>query len=140
MDLKDIEDKIITQLKVTITDMAILAFPDVPTELPNLHPGGTIHVRYNGSAYEEPESNRKLDVSQPRRMSWLILIRHKNLFNHKGIYARIDSVRTSLTGFIPSGFNDLRKMWPISDAIVAETVGEWNAESIFENEGPEDES
>lgn len=140
MDLKDIEEKIIAQLKVTITDMEIIAFPDVPTENPSLHPGGTIHVRYNGSAYEEPEMNRKLVVSQPRKMSWLILIRHKNLFTHDGIYARIDSVRTSLTGFIPTGFDDMRKMWPISDAIVAETVGEWNAEAIYENQAPEDES
>jgi hypothetical protein len=128
MTVLDREDAIIGRLRERITDMAVETFGDVPASRESdrlkqyrlVNPVGALLVVYRGSEFGEPESTDC--IVQEERVFFDVIVVAKDLRGHRGIYSRIDAVRTALTGYrVP----DCGRMYPVDIAFVHEAGKTW---------------
>jgi hypothetical protein len=142
MNIETVEDDIITKLG-DISNVKIQSWPENPEQFNHLHPNGSILVRYNGSSYENPpEPNNQKFLTQTRTYQWIITAIQRSLKlkdGHQGVYALIESIRSTLSGYTITSMSDASVMWPIGDRFVSERGGIWIYEMVFAFTSPEHE-
>lgn len=144
MNILDTENDIVSRLQAEITDndITIRSFPADPSEHIRRRKL-EILVRYNGSAYAEPEPNRAKEINQIRATSWIITVLSNDvnpLTGHQGVYTFLQQIRQALTGYTPgtttggaveTALKWASMMYPTQDRFVREDSGEWEYEMIF---------
>lgn len=145
MDLKPIEQDIVTRLKAIVApnnEVEIQAFPDNPNEYNLIHPGGALLVRFNGIAYQTPDPNNQKFLTQDGLFQWIIVEMQRNLSlkgANQGVYELIESVRAALTGYTISTLSDASVMYPTGVQFVSEDQGKWVYQSSFVFSHPDHE-
>lgn len=135
MNLLTAEADIVSHLDSDISSAKVQSFPRDPTQAYRLlHHTNAILVRYNRSIYSDPTPNRKKGVSQQRTLEWIITVVHKNLVEHDGVYAKLEEVRESLTGYTVNSIDYSTVLRPISDGFVSEDGGVWVYEMTFQHD------
>ncbi|MCH8029082.1 MAG: hypothetical protein IH874_04025 [Candidatus Dadabacteria bacterium] len=123
---EQIEDAIITKLQtdVTAATATVEPFPDRPQDYILSHPKGAVLVQYRGSQFTEPRVVNT--ITQTRTLEFVIVVVFRNLRSHQGAYGVLDSVRSSLTGYVvTTGGQSLSKMFPVREGFIAEKSGVW---------------
>lgn len=120
MNIKEIEDGIISKLKSEIPNFLIEGFPDKPSEFILIHPIGAILVHYQGSNYS---TSRSLNfINQENKKEFSITIITRDLRSNNGAYELMDKVKEVLTGFKIAG---CEKLIPTKDGFISEKNGIW---------------
>ncbi len=138
MNLLGIQGDIKTQLATLGLNMQIADFPANPSTYRLEDRRGAALVRFNGSSYERPTPNLSGQIVQIRRMEWVVTLVMSNLYEGDGLYAKLETVRDGITGWTPPTSADLTVCYPLREAFVSETAGQWMYEIIFEVSGPEE--
>ncbi len=120
MNIREIEDSIITKLKTDFPEVLVQGFPDKPSEFILLHSIGALLVHYQGSNY--PNSESIGCIVQDNKKEFSITIVTRNLRANKGAYEYLDKVKVALTGFQPDGCS---KLMPTKDFFISENGGIW---------------
>lgn len=120
MNIKDIEDQILTKLQAELPEILIRSFPEKPSEFILLHPLGAILIHYQGANYSSTKSLGF--VNQVKTAEFSITIVTRNLRSNSGAYELLDSVRAILTGF---QIKDCSELVPIKESFISETAGIW---------------
>lgn len=135
MDLLAAEADIVSHLQSDISATKIQSFPRDPSQAYRLlHHSNAILVRYNRSLYADPMPNRKKGISQIRTLEWIVTMVHKNLVEHDGVYAKLEAVRDSLTGYTVNSIAYSTVLRPLSDGFVSEDGGVWVYEMTFQHD------
>lgn len=141
MNLLAALDDIVTKLTTDISGVNIESFPQDPVRYyRNLHRTGAILVAYDGSEFEPPDANRKRDLEQMRTIDWKITIVHRDLIEEDGIYANVENVRESLSGYTVNSLVESTVLRPIRDGSLGRDGSNWFHEMIFRHEIPEVEA
>ena len=138
MNLLGIQGDFKTQLATLGLNMQVADFPANPGAYRLEDRRGAALVRYNGGSYERPTPNLSGQVVQMRRMEWVVTLVMANLYDNDGLYAKLETVRDGITGWTPPTSADLTVCYPVREAFVSETAGQWMYEIIFEVSGPEE--
>lgn len=120
MNIRDIENSIITQLKTSFPELLVQGFPDKPAEFILIHPVGALLVHYQGSNYTS--TNALGYISQENKKEFSITVVTRNLRFNEGAYEFIDRIKSVLTGFEPDGCS---KLMPSKDFFISENKGIW---------------
>ncbi len=120
MNIRAIENSIITKLKTSFPEVLVQGFPDKPSEFILLHPVGALLVHYQGGNYTN--SNALSFVSQSNKKEFSITIVTRNLRENEGAYEYIDKVKEALTGFKPYECSELMLT---KDFFISENSGIW---------------
>lgn len=120
MNIRDIENSIISQLKTSFPELLVQGFPDKPAEFILLHPVGALLVHYQGSNYTS--TNALGFVSQENKKEFSVTVVTRNLRFNEGAYEFIDRIKAVLTGFEPDGCS---KLMPSKDFFISENKGIW---------------
>lgn len=120
MNIRDIENSIISQLKTSFPELLVQGFPDEPAEFILLHPIGALLVHYQGSNYTS--TNALGFVSQENKKEFSVTVVTRNLRFNEGAYEFIDRIKAVLTGFEPDGCS---KLMPSKDFFISENKGIW---------------
>lgn len=120
MNIREIENSIIEQLKKSFPEVLVEGFPDKPSEFILLHPIGALLVHYQGSNYTN--SSALAYVNQENKKEFSITIVTRFLRHNQGAYEYLDKVKSVLTGFEPKGCS---KLLPIKDFFISEKSGIW---------------
>lgn len=120
MNIRDIENSIISQLKTSFPELLVQGFPDKPAEFILLHPIGALLVHYQGSNYTS--TNALGFVSQENKKEFSVTVVTRNLRFNEGAYEFIDRIKAVLTGFEPDGCS---KLMPSKDFFISENKGIW---------------
>jgi hypothetical protein len=120
MQINEIEEKIINQLKTKIPDFLIHGFPEKPSEFVLIHPIGAILVHYQGGNYSASQSLGY--INQENKKEFSITIVTRDLRSNNGAYQTLDKVKSALTGFQIQGCS---KLTPTKDGFVSEKSGIW---------------
>ena len=134
MDLLAAEQDIVSQLDGDISGVKVQSFPSSQQDYRLLAKDGAILVRYNRSIYADPVDNRKKGVSQIRTLEWVISIIHRNLQKHDGVYAVLEAVRASLTGYTVNSIAYSTVLVPVSDGFISTEGGKWVYEIVFHHD------
>ena len=121
MNIREIENSIISKLKQNFSEVLVEGFPDKPSEFILLHPVGALLVHYQGSNYSQ--SNAISFISQENKKEFSITVVTRNLRGNKGAYEFIDKVKSVLTGFEPDSCS---KLMPSKDFFISENGGIWH--------------
>jgi len=138
MNLVGIQGDFKTQLGTLGLAMLVDDFPSNPSEYRMMDKRGAALVRFQGSQYERPTANLSGQIVQIRRMEWAVTLVMSNLYDNDGLYAKLETVRDGITGWTPPTSSDLTVCYPVREAFVSETAGQWMYEIIFEVSGPEE--
>ena len=120
MNIREIENSIISKLKQNFSEVLVEGFPDKPSEFILLHPVGALLVHYKGSNYSQ--SNAISFISQENKKEFSITVVTRNLRGNEGAYEFIDKVKSVLTGFEPDSCS---KLMPSKDFFISENGGIW---------------
>jgi len=120
MNIKEIEETIISKLKSEIPNFLIEGFPDKPSEFILIHPIGAILIHYQGGNYSTSQSLGY--VNQENKKEFAITIVTRDLRSNNGAYEMLDKVKTVLTGFQVPGCS---KLIPAKDGFISEKSGIW---------------
>lgn len=120
MNIREIENSIISKLKQNFSEVLVEGFPDKPSEFILLHPVGALLVHYQGSNYSQ--SNAISFIFQENKKEFSITVVTRNLRGNKGAYEFIDKVKSVLTGFEPDSCS---KLMPSKDFFISENGGIW---------------
>lgn len=129
MDFDDFEDKLITELNGNLTgSIEVRSYPDnYENYIGQLkHPGGAILIAWQGGFWDPPEGNNQKVLVQNCIYNWQFTVLQKNLNrtkNQSGIYDRIEEIRTILSGFTPTGFDDSGVLWPVNAGFLERQSG-----------------
>ena len=97
MNIREIENSIITKLQENFSDFQVAGFPEKPSEYVLLHPIGAILVRYNGGSYSN--TNTISYLSQEKKLEFSVTVVTRNLRSNNGSYETLDKVRNVLCGY-----------------------------------------
>lgn len=120
MNIREIENSILKQLKTKFPEVLVQGFPDKPSEFILLHPIGALLVHYQGSNYTNSDALGL--ISQENKKEFSVTVVTRNLRGNAGAYEYIDKVKSTLTGFMPDGCS---KLMPNKDFFISETKGIW---------------
>lgn len=120
MNIREIENSIITKLKTEFPEILVEGFPDKPSEFILLHPIGALLIHYQGSNYST--TNALGFISQENKKGFSITVVTRNLRSNQGAYEYIDKVKEVLTGY---QINECSKLMPIRDNFISENGGIW---------------
>ena len=120
MNIREIEDSIITKLKTDFPEVLVQGFPDKPSEFILLHSIGALLVHYQGSNYTNSESLGC--IVQDNKKEFSITIVTRNLRANQGAYEYLDKVKAVLTGF---QIDECSKLMPTKDFFISENSGIW---------------
>jgi hypothetical protein len=137
IDIATIEDAIVNQLRSQISSIEIAHYPDSPETWRLTHRVGAALVKYNGAWYGELLDTAA--IVQERKLEFEIAIMMRDLGwavggdasgPSPGAYAIIESIRTTLTGYLIPG---CRKMYPVREKFVERDKqgGVWTYASTF---------
>ena len=126
MTTEEIETSIVGRLEQEIEDAEVRAFPNDARSFFPKHPVGAVLVQYTSSVFSEPRALNSITQARTLRFSVFVLLR--DLRDHTGVYAFLDKVRDSLTGFSLSGTS---KMYQVSERFLSEQSGIWIYEMVF---------
>ena len=126
MNIREIENSIITKLQEKFNDFQVTGFPEKPQEYILLHPIGAILVRYNGGSYSN--SNEIWVISQTKKLDFAITIVTRNLRSNNGTYETLDKVQKALCGYKIDGCS---KLIPQKEMFISENNGIWQYEINF---------
>lgn len=101
MSIKTIETDIMDKLSTVITDLKIEGFPDNPNEYRLIHPKGAILVAYNSSEFDTEHHNGI--ICQLENLEYGLTLIVRNLRDTDGAYDYIDLIKSTLTGYAPTG-------------------------------------
>ena len=120
MNIKDIENSIIEQLKLKFPEILVQGFPDKPSEFNLLHSLGAILIHYQGSNYT---STKALGyITQENKKEFAVTIITRDLRSNNGAYEYIDKVKSALSGF---QIDECSSLIPIKDYFISENKGIW---------------
>lgn len=120
MNIRQIENSIIKELKTNFPEVLVEGFPDKPSEFILLHSIGALLVHYQGSSYST--SNSLGYIVQDNKKEFSITIVTRNLRANQGAYEYLDKVKAVLTGF---HVDECTKLMPIKDFFISENGGIW---------------
>nr|DAU52940.1 MAG TPA: tail completion protein [Caudoviricetes sp.] len=120
MNIREIENSIITKLKTEFPEILVEGFPDKPSEFILLHPIGALLIHYQGSNYST--TNALGFISQENKKGFSITVVTRNLRSNQGAYEYIDKVKEVLTGY---QIDECSKLMPIRDNFISENGGIW---------------
>lgn len=120
MNIRAIENSIITKLKTDFPEVLVEGFPDKPSEFILLHSIGALLVHYQGSNYTNSESLGY--IVQDNKKEFSITIVTRNLRANQGAYEYLDKVKAALTGF---QVDECTKLMPTKDFFISENGGIW---------------
>lgn len=120
MNIKEIETKIIENLKISFPEVLVQGFPDKPSEFNLLHPIGAILVHYQGSNYTNTQALNF--VTQENKKEFGITIITRDLRSHNGAYEYIDKVKSALSGYL---IDECTSLIPTKDYFISENKGIW---------------
>lgn len=120
MNIRDIENSLITELKTSFPEVLVQGFPEKPDEFILLHPIGALLVHYQGGSYSD--SNSIGCITQESQKEFSITIVTRNLRSNNGAYEYLDRVKSVLTGFKPDECSLLK---PTKDYFISEHSGIW---------------
>lgn len=136
MNIEEIENKIVENLKGKLTDLLVDSFPEKPQDFVFTHPKGAVLVHYQGGNYGNIESTDI--VFQDKKMEYAITIVTRSLrTRNSGAYAILEQVKSILTGFRIDGCS---KMYPTKEGFLSENNGIWQYTINFEFTTPSIES
>ena len=120
MNIREIENSIIQQLKTNFPEVLVQGFPDKPSEFTLLHPTGALLVHYQGSNYTLTEALGF--VTQENKKEFSVTIVTRNLRSSNGAYEYIDKVKATLSGF---SIDECTSLLPTKDFFISENKGIW---------------
>lgn len=120
MNIRTIENAIISKLKTSFPEVNVEGFPDKPSEFILLHPTGALLVHYQGSNYSNSEAFGS--ITQENKKEFSITIVTRNLRSNNGAYEYIDKVKAVLSGYKIDGCSQLM---PSKDNFISENSGIW---------------
>lgn len=120
MNIREIENSIITKLKTEFPEILVEGFPDKPNEFILLHPIGALLIHYQGSNYST--TNAIGFISQENKKGFSITVVTRNLRSNQGAYEYIDKVKEVLTGY---QVEECSKLMPLRDNFISENGGIW---------------
>lgn len=138
MDLLEPEKELVARLKDRLgVRIAVEAFPDSPEVYDFKAADGAVLVRYQASTYTTPVANRSGTITQDRTGQWLFSILHRNLREHGGVYAILETVRKALTGYSLVCNPESTILYPIRDSFRSREPQKWIYEIVFAQVAPE---
>ncbi len=120
MNIREIENSIIQQLKTNFPEVLVQGFPDKPIEFTLLHPTGALLVHYQGCNYTLTEALGF--VTQENKKEFSVTIVTRNLRSNNGAYEYIDKVKATLSGF---SIDECTSLLPTKDFFISENKGIW---------------
>lgn len=130
MDLVGFENALITKIKADYTgsDPEIRSYPDSPADYigQTINDEGAILIAFQGALWDAPEGNSVSQLTQESIYTWQFNIINKNLAeenNQHTAYGMLEQVRTILSGFTPTGFDDAGVLFPVSSGFLERTHG-----------------
>ena len=130
MDLVTFEKALITQLENNFSGNPpeIRSYPDSPESYigQTLNDNGAVLIAFQGAVWEAPEGNSQSQLTQDSIYGWQFNIINKNLSeenNQHEAYGMLEQVRTILSGFTPTGFDDAGVLYPVSSGFLERTHG-----------------
>lgn len=130
MSILQFEEAIIARLTTDIAGVQIEPFPDDPRNYKMIHPVGAILVNYEGARFEKGKAIGFVNQVSEIRFRMNLIMKH--LRTHQGIYAYLDLVKESLTGFQIAG---LSKMEPVEEKYLDQRTGLWYYYQVFKANG-----
>jgi len=127
MSINTIVNDVITQLETTITGLKVELFPDKLSEYRLIHSHGAVLVAYSKSSFSNPERIEFIQQIETIEIGIELII--KGLRDKNGAYDYLDTIKTTLTGFAPTGCT---KMYPTQSSFLAENSGIWQYGFVFE--------
>ena len=119
MDVNDFEDKLIakliTQFGATID---VRSYPDnFDNYISQLtHINGAVLIAFQGAIWEPPEGNNQSVLVQEGTYNWQFTVLKQNFSRNKnqtGCYDALETIRKTLSGFTPAGFDDSSVLYPV---------------------------
>lgn len=130
MDLVGYENALRTQLEDNLTGNKpfVTTFPDdVSNYISQLKSrNGAVLIAFQGSLWEAPEGNAQSQLTQQGAYNWQFTVITKSLQRddqQQGAYLILEEIRTILSGFTPTGFEDSSVLFPVSQGYLSETHG-----------------
>lgn len=120
MNIREIENSIITKLKNDFPEVLVEGFPEKPSEFILLHAVGALLVHYQGSNYTNSKSLGY--IVQDNKKEFSITIVTRNLRANQGAYEYLDKVKAALSGF---QVDECTKLMPTKDFFISENGGIW---------------
>lgn len=120
MNIRDIENNIISKLKEEFPELHVEGFPDKPSEFILLHALGALLVHYQGSNYAP--TNSIGCITQENKKEFSITVVTRNLRSNNGAYEYIDKVKDVLTGY---KIDECSLLMPTKDNFISENGGIW---------------
>jgi len=120
VNIREIENSIIKELKTTFPEVLVQGFPEKPSEFILLHSVGALLVHYQGSNYTNSQSLGY--IVQDNKKEFSITIVTRNLRANQGAYEYLDKVKATLTGF---QIDECTKLMPTKDFFISENGGIW---------------
>lgn len=120
MNIREIENSIITKLKNDFPEVLVEGFPEKPSEFILLHAVGALLVHYQGSNYTNSKSLGY--IVQDNKKEFSITIVTRNLRANQGAYEYLDKVKSALSGF---QVDECTKLMPTKDFFISENGGIW---------------
>lgn len=138
MDSLTLETELVAKLKETLeAGIHVQAWPDNPESFDFTQPNGAVLVRYDSDTFSAPVANRAGKIIQERTAQWAVVILHRNLSKHDGIYTLLESVRLALTGFTFPSEPESTVLYPIKSAFIGRQPGKWIYQIVFGQTHPE---
>lgn len=120
MNIREIENTVIGQLKISFPEVLVQGFPDKPSEFILLHSIGALLVHYQGSNYTNTQALGF--ITQENKKEFSITIITRNLRNNDGAYEYIDKVKAVLSGL---KIDECTSLIPTKDYFISENKGIW---------------
>lgn len=141
MDFQDLEAELVAQLKDQLgPSIHVQAWPDNPETFDFSQPNGAVLVRFNADTYSTPIPNRAGKIIQERTAEWGVVVLHKNLSKHAGIYPLLETVRKAVTGFTFPSDPESTVLYPLRSGFIGRQPSKWIYQIIFGQTAPEVES
>ena len=87
---------------------------------------GAILIAFQGSNWEAPEGNAESQLAQQGVYNWQFTVITKSLQRddqQQGAYLILEEIRTILSGFTPTGFDDSSVLFPVAQGFLSESHG-----------------
>lgn len=130
MDLVGFEKALITQIRDNFTGSKpeVRSYPDSATSYigQTIQDDGAVLIAFQGALWEAPEGNSQSQLTQESIYTWQFNIINKDLSsenNQHQAYTMLEQVRTILSGFTPTGFDDAGVLFPVSSGFLERTHG-----------------
>lgn len=138
MDFLGLEAELVAELKNKLSTLVhVSAWPDNPEAFDFTQANGAVLVRFNSDTYSAPVPNRAGTIAQDRTAEWQVVLLHRNLTRHEGVYSLLEAVRVALTGFTFPSAPESTVLYPIRGGFIGRQPGKWIYQLVFGQTMPE---